>query len=252
MTRVAILSLLLFASPLAAFAQTPKPDDLQILLATQLGLVPGETTKLTLRGMKLDGATEVLASSDKAQIKLLNKGGANVPQKQEANRVGNTQVEIEITLPADFPPGMLELRVKTGAGETKPYAIEVGGPHAVVSDKEGNDGFKQAQPIALPQIVLGSIQGNQDVDVFVIDAQAGQKLSAETIADRHGSGLDAFLAVYDANGRVVKLADDLPNTRDARVEWTTSTAGKYFIVVSDSLDLGGPAHAYRLIVAPVP
>lgn len=246
------LPLIWLASAATVLAQAPAPEEARVLIASQLGLTPGETHRLTLRGLKLDTASEVLAASDKVQVKLLAKGAASVPNKQDAARVGNSQVEIEVALAADLSPGMLEFRVKTAAGETPPYALEIGGVHPVVLEKEGNDGFRQAQAIALPQIVLGSIQSNQDVDVYSLEVAAGQQLAAEVIAARRGSGLDAWLAVYDAGGRLVASADDLPDARDARLEWRAATAGRYFIVVSDAHDLGGPAHPYRLVVAPRP
>lgn len=243
---------LLLAALLAAASPVFAEDAPQVLLATQLGLLPGETTKLTLRGLKLDGASEVLVASDKVQVKLLGKGAASVPNKQEATKVGNTQVEIEVVVPADFPPGVLEFRVKVGDQETPPYAIEVGGSHPIVSEKEGNDGFRQAQAIAHPQVVLGSIQGPQDVDVFVVEVQAGQKLAVEVFAARRGSGLDAWLAIYDAKGQLVASGDDLPDSRDARVAWTAPAAGRYYVALSDAHDQGGLAHAYRLVVSPAP
>ena len=225
-----------------------KPDETpRVLMCVPLGVIAGETTKVTARGLRLEGATEVKASDARATAKMTSQGKTAVPQNQNVLKVGDNQVEFELIVPADFPAGNLEIIVVTPKGEAK-YALPIGADLPVALEKESNPGFKQSQAIQLPQLVIGRIEHAGDVDVYSLDLQAGQKVLCEVHAERLGSGLDAVLTIYDAAGRIVATHDDLPDSRDARLEFTAAVGGKFFVVVQDANDQGGPAHPYRLSV----
>jgi hypothetical protein len=237
--------LALAAAPL--LAQQPA-DGPKILLAHPLAVKAGETVKVKLRGRKLDSTTEVTTAAANVTIKVLNKGAAEVPQKLVAEAVGNSQVEIELTLPADLPAGMLPLVAKTGGGDTTPFELFIGGPHPVVAEKEGNDGFRQAQEVKLPVCIDGAMQNAQDVDVFVFDVPAGKTLKAELFAARHGSALDGILSLYDSETRVLVRCDDVGESHDPKIEFKVPAAGRYYLALQDAFDYGGPLHPYRLVI----
>jgi hypothetical protein len=117
-----------------------------------------------------------------------------------------------------------------------------------LTEKEPNDGFKQAQPVKLGQTVEGGIDRGQDVDVFRFEAKAGDKVVVEVIAARLGSALDSFLTVCDGDGQILGTCDDVEGSTDSRLELTLKKAGIYYACVSDANDQGGPAHRYRLVV----
>ncbi len=234
------------AAPL--LAQAPANETPVVKIANPLGVLPGTTVKVLLRGFKLDDAKEVKCSDGKSTAKVLGARNADNLNMQDAKRVGDRQVEIELTLPADAPAGELGLVVVTPKGESQPYTLLVGGEFPVIEEKEANDGFRQAQAIQVPQIINGSIHGDRNVDCFAIDGQAGQKIACEIFSDRKGGNLDAFLSLYNERGQLLASHDDLPGTRDAKLEVTLPAAGKYFLVLQDAQDLGGAAHAYRLVV----
>lgn len=236
----------------AVGAAQEKPEDAsRILMCIPLGVLPGQTTKVTARGLLLEGATEVKTADSRVQVKLISQGKAVVPGNQNAQKVGDNQVEFEVITPADYPPGNLDVVVATPKGEAK-YSLPIGGAAPTVAEMEPNPGFKQAQAIAIPQVVIGGIENPGDVDVYAIDVQAGQKLELEVHAERLGSGLDALISIYDSQAQLIATHDDLPDSRDARLEVTVATAGKWFVVVQDANDQGGPAHPYRLVVKALP
>jgi hypothetical protein len=243
------LALLLVALlPLPLFGQRKKPAPAagpKIVVAIPLGLKPGAATRLTLRGLKLDAVTEVRCQGPKASAKLLKKGGVAVPSQQDVNRVGNTQAEVEITLPPDYPARTVTVTVLTAAGESPPHALLVDrGP--VVAEKEPNNGFRVAQPLALGQEVQGTVSHNQDVDVYRFEGKAGQHVVAEVLAARYGSALDSLLTLYDGAGNALASNDDNDGSPDSRVESRLPRDGVYYLSVIDANDQGGPAHVYRL------
>jgi hypothetical protein len=247
-SRLALAVLLGAAAALSAQDKKPpeKKDVPQVIVAVPLGVPAGKATKVTLRGLKLDAATEVRIA--KATAKVISKGKAAVPNMQDAKRVGDTQVEIEVTLPADAAEGTAEVVVVTPGGESAPHKLLVEKTVPVVAEKEPNNGFKQAQPIALPQAVDGAIGQAQDVDVFRFEGKAGRRVLIEVLAARHGSTLDSYLSLHDADGHLLATSDDIEGSKDSRVEVTLPKDGTYFVSVSDANDTGGPAHIYRLAV----
>lgn len=247
MSRFSLSAAIFLATAIVA-AEDKKPEPPKVLLANPLGIAVGATTKVTLRGLRLDGATEIKLPSETFTAKLLSSGKSTPPNGQDAKLAGDTQAEIELTAPADVPAGELELRLLTPAGESEVYKLFVGGDVPVVAEKEGNDGFKQAQELPAPCIVEGQIHGGQNVDVFRVTPPADAKLSAEVFAARRGSACDALLTIYDDKGLLVTQQDDLPDSRDAKVEWQASAGRTYYVVLQDALDQGGPAHPYRLLV----
>jgi Bacterial pre-peptidase C-terminal domain len=233
-------------------AQDKKPpekkDAPRVIVALPLGIPAGKTTKVTLRGLKLDAATEVRFPVVKATAKVVSKGKATVPNMQEAKHVGDTQIEVEVTLPADVPDGTAEFIVMTPAGESASHKLLVEKTIAVIAEKEPNNGFKQAQPITLPQAVDGAIGQNQDVDVFRFEGKAGQRVVIEVLAARYGSALDSFLSLHDADGKLLATCDDIEGSTDSRIEAMLPKDGAYFASIIDAHDTGGPAHVYRLVV----
>ena len=237
-------------------AQDKKPDNTpQLLIATPLGVVAGQPTKIVLRGKRLDEVKELRLNGQVA-AKILSKGKTAVPQKQDVNRVGDSQLEVELTLPADTKPGDCELVAVTDAGMSAPFSLFVDAT-APVAEKEPNDGFRQAQEIKLSDVVEGSLHQPQNVDVFRFEATAGDKIVCEVIAARRGSALDATLTLFDSRQRLIDSNDDQPErdgltgwaTRDSRIEIMVPTTGMIYVVLQDAHDQGGPAHPYRLRVA---
>lgn len=234
--------------PLALLAQPKKPDPKnqpRVVVVMPLGMAPGGTSKLTIRGLKLDTATEVRLPGTKGTVKVLSKGKAGVPNMQKPEKVGDTEVQVEITLPADVAEGTVPLVVVTPGGTTEAHKLLV--QRVVIAEKEPNNGYRQAQPLTLPALVDGAIGSPQDVDVFRFEGKAGQKIVAEVFADRHSSALDGVLALVDDRGAILASNDDAEGA-DPKLEITLPRDGTYYVSLIDAHDQGGAAHVYRLAV----
>ena len=176
------LFLLLFPGSAVRAQPRPKPaTQPRVTVVAPLGAASGTTMRLTIRGLKLDAATAVRFRETKATAKILKKGAVAVPNQQALDKVGNTQIEVDVTLPADVPEGSVPFVVVTPAGITSPHRLLVSRPGAVVKEKEPNGGFLQAQPLTVPGAVDGVIARNQDVDVYRFQGKAGQKLVLRSV-----------------------------------------------------------------------
>lgn len=222
-----------------------KKTEPAVLVALPLAAAPGQTAKLTLRGHHLNQTKEIKLPHGFGDAKILSKGKSDPPDKLPSEKFGDTHVEIELIL-SDKLTGNVKLTVVTGAGETKPYPLLVETKLAVTADKEGNDGFREAQPVKLPTVIDGRIERQRDVDVFKIAGKAGQKLVAEVFAARHGSALDGVLTLYTAGGNQVATSDDQKGSFDPRLETVLPADGVYFLALVDAHDTGGDLHLYRL------
>jgi hypothetical protein len=232
-------------------AAPKKPDDKtpKVVMAAPLGLAPGKATKLVVRGLRLDAATEVHLHDPKGTAKILSKGKAPLPNKEkdDVGRYGDTQIEVEATLSADYAGPTTTFTVVTPSGESSPHTLFV--DHApVVAEKKPNNSFTKAQPVQLGQTIEGVVNPGGDVDVFRFDGKQGQQVVLEVFAARYGSPLDSLLTLYDAGGRIVASNDDVDGTADSRIETTLPTSGAYYVSVVDANDVGSPSNIYRLVM----
>jgi len=230
--------------------QQKKPDpnaQPKITMLAPLGVMPGSTTRLTIRGLRLDTAKEVRFQEPGIAVKLLSKGKTAVPNMQDANKLGDTQIEAEVKVPADFKAAFATCVVVTPNGDSPPQRLLVDAT-PTVGEKEPNNSFRQAQPVQIPQIVEGRISQDRDVDVFRIEGKEGQKLVLEVFAARHGSVLDSILTLYNAEGQTLAVSDDIEGSSDSRIEVTLPKAGVYYLSLIDAHDQGGPGHVYRLSI----
>lgn len=236
--------------------------------------------KVVLRGLRLDNPTEVrvsvaVASAPPANVaapaapaanivataKILSSGMAAVPDKLDAKRVGDRQVEIALTMPSEWPGELpsqlatdrrLELRVVTAAGVSQPYQLRVDVGGKAVEETEPNDGFAKAQAIdlasATPIRIDGGIHEPRNVDVFRFEGRAGERLRGELIAARPGGPLDAFATLFDEFGNIVWQADDADGGADPRWDAVLPRTGRYFLSLQDAHDRGSVLHRYRLVL----
>ncbi|MBY0456897.1 MAG: PPC domain-containing protein [Gemmataceae bacterium] len=247
--------LCLFPAAFAA-AQEKKPDPKKepppkVLYAAPLVAKPGEKQKLALRGKGLAAVKEVKLADDGpdgATVKVLGAKAVPVPNNFPADRVGDSEVEVELDLPKDAKPGSVKLVAVGAGGESNAYTLLIRDALPVVAEKEDNGGFDTAQAVSLPCAVEGTVKGERDVDVFKFEGKKGAKLRVEVQAARFGSPLDGFLTLHDADHKLLAAVDDTDGTPDPILTVTLPKDGVYFLSLIDAHDLGGPNFGYRLVI----
>ena len=244
------LMIVLAMMPAAISAQeqeAEKKNPPRVAMCVPLAVPLGKTTHVTLRGWDLDDVSEIQTSSETVVVKVLAHESAQVPGGQNAMRVGDKQLKLEVTVPESLPVGEVSLTLKSPAGESAPHQLLVGGEHPVVQEKEENDGFQVAQPIEIPQIVDGQLHADRNVDAFSFEVESTQQVVIDLHARRLGSELDGILTLYDAEGNILAVNDDHAKSRDSQLV-VSLPSGKYYLSLQDANDRGGPAHPYRLVV----
>jgi hypothetical protein len=250
LTKLGLIVLLGYFSGMPAAGQGKKrvqDGSPRVTLIAPLGLVAGQTSKVAVRGNKLESASTVKILDDKGSATIISKGKVNAQEKKTL-QVGDTQIVVEVTLKRDLPREAVQLVVVTPEGETKPHDLLVETNLPVVRDKEPNDGFRQAQKVELPVVVSGAIDRPRDVDVFQFTGKAGQHVMLEVLAARHGSALDSILTIYNSAGEQIATNDDTKETNDSRLAVILPADDTYFVVLMDAHDSGSPVHVYWLLM----
>lgn len=230
-----------------------KPDPPKVIATLPFALVVGATNPFTIRGLALTNASEVrlLSASPAPTVEIKKRGQASLPDKGDPKKLGDTQLELQLVLPDDFPPGDLSFTVVTPEGDTGTNWLRVVAKQLLREEKEPNPGFRKSNEVAVPQIIRGVVQEANDVDVFRFRGEAGQRIVIETRSARYGSALDALLTLYDAQGQILKTSDDV-GSLDARVVQVLPRSGNYFVAVNDAHDRGGATYTYLMEIRAEP
>ncbi|MCE9534046.1 MAG: hypothetical protein K8T89_23455, partial [Planctomycetes bacterium] len=160
----------------------------QVIVAMPMTVEAGKTAKITLRGLRVDAVTEIRLHEPRSTGKLVGKAKKiPVPNNANPNQVGDSEIEIEVTLPKEVAGSTVPFSLIGPGGESKAHELIVRDGTPIVAEKEPNDGFRQAQAIVPPVIVEGKIQQSLDVDVFRFQGKKDEKYSIAVQANRFGS-----------------------------------------------------------------
>jgi len=242
---------LLCAGAFAAEEKKPekKKEPPQIAVVIPFNLIPGETNKIKIRGLNLTNVTEIrFAEGKQIEAVIKSRGKAEVPKEADVKKWGDTQLEVEVKLPAEISPETNTFTAVSPDGESEPRLIAITTRKSLIMEKEPNGSFKQAQPVEFGKTVQGTVGDAKDVDVFRLEGKHGQQIVAEAIASRYGSLLDPVLTLYDMYGHIIVSVDDVDESNDPVLRARLPADGNYFISVIDANDRGGQAYSYNLLV----
>lgn len=232
-----------------ALAQTPRINHVM-----PMGGQAGTTIDLSVTGSDLKDVTGLhfnfpgvkveTGTSEAVDPGKMPKGKQPQPQNLTTNR-------FKVTIPANAPLGIQDVRIVTKAGISNPRAFVIS-DHKDVVENEPNNDVPQAQKIDINTTVNGVITTPTDVDYFVFTGKKGQRVVVSCASSSIDSRLPAALQVYNADGAL------LANNRgyagnDALVDVTLPADGNYFVrVFSFSYTQGGVDNFYRLTVSTAP
>ena len=227
-----------------------KKEPPRVVVCIPLGVIPGTTNQIKVRGLNLTNVAEIrFADATNITAKIKSAGKADVPKDQDAKKSGDTQLEVELRLGENTPPGTNSFTVVSPDGESPPHTLLIMAPNSFVSEKEPNGSFRQAQPIQFGKIIQGVIGEPKDVDVFRFEGKAGAEIVAEVFASRHGSSLDSILTLYDDKAHIIATSDDTDTTTDTLLRAKLPSDGPYFLSLIDAHDHGGATCVYHLTLS---
>lgn len=188
--------------------------------------------------------------------RMINARGAEI-KKDDRDKVVSWlqararagQVTAKVTLAADAPPGLREVRLVTEQGVSTPFSFEVSGLPEQLALPNAN------LSVTLPTIINGALTQSAQRDKFVFTAKKGESLTFNLKAYRINEQCPMFfnpvLYLYDSKGKeLIKSLGKLEI--DPIVEWLCPADGEYTLVVRDLLWKGNPASIYRLAMGSLP
>jgi hypothetical protein len=160
-------------------------------------------------------------------------------------------IRFKVTIPAETPIGIHDVRFVGKWGVSNPRAFVVG-DLAEVLEKEPNNDVDQAQRVELNTTINGVIGAPTDVDYFVFAGTKGQRVVVSCLASSIDSRLRAGLELYDRNGRQLAFNRNYQDN-DALVDCTLPADGDYYVRLFEfTYTQGTPEHFYRLTITSAP
>ena len=214
------------------------------LRVTGQDLNDAEGLHFNFPGVKVESAG---SESTPAPMRTGKKGGGGKGMAAQ----GLTTHTFKVTLPANAPLGIQDVRIITKAGISNPRAFVVSDTKEF-NEVEPNDDVPKAQKIELNSSVSGVISTPIDVDYFVFAGKKGQRVVCSCLSTSIDSRLPVAVQLYGADGTY------LGNNRgyrdnDAVLDAFLPVDGDYFVrVYSFSHQLGGIDYFYRLTVSTAP
>ena len=234
--------------PFPFFAQdTKKVPSPKLAVARPLIVEPGKKTKVVVRGVNFDGLTELRVHEPKSKGAIAGKPKkVGLPNNYPLDRIGDTEIEIELDVAKDAPGGTLAFSVVGPGGESNAIKVALADDTPRTAEKEPNDGLDKPQTIALPAAVEGAIDRERDADVYSFTGKKGEQIIIDVWAARLGSPADLHLTLFDSDKNIVDTCDDANGSVDPSLTVTLPRDGTYFISLIESNDLGGAMFPYRL------
>jgi len=239
-TPICSVMALAFAAP--AFAQLPVA---RLYSVFPPGAKQGTSVDVTITGEDLEKVSQLQFST----------AGITATQKTQPPALGQegpqpVPNQFTLTIPADAPLGICEVRAIGKYGISNPRAFVIGSQEELV-EAEPNDTAPQATVVPLGNVVNGRSNGGGDQDYYKITAKAGQRIIADCWAYRIDSRMDPSLVVFDASGRELGRSRDV-DRRDPLLDFTAPADGDYYVEVHDFLYAGNNEYFYRLAIGTDP
>lgn len=195
----------------------------------------GTTFEVVVSGADVVDASELIFSHP----------GITAKRKMAEPGLGQTESQpvdgtFLVSIAADVPQDVYELRVQSKFGLTNPRFFAVG-LLKEVRESEPNQLPEQANEVALETTINGTCD-LATLDYFKFTAKQGQRVIIDCEAFRIDSRLDGTLVLYDATGRELERSHNV-NRRDPLIDFTVPQDGQYLFSIQDQ------SRNYRLLTA---
>ena len=231
-----------------------------------LALAAGRTSRITLAGAALEGTEKVYLTRLRGAEHARMTYPFTVPTRFENDpasardidriegKVVHTRpesVEVEFAVPDGAPRGLWRVWVDGPGGIVDGPSLEVSGWTEYAEGQADSADWRQG-----PYGVHGRLERPGELDIYEIEAEAGQPLHLWTLAAQLGvPDLDTVLVLRDASGKKLAESDDvvagqgtLIGNPDSSLFYTPEQGGRLLLTVKDRLSRGGPEYVYRLKV----
>ncbi|MFT5465496.1 MAG: hypothetical protein ACI8UO_000591 [Verrucomicrobiales bacterium] len=206
----------------------------------------GKTIEVTVAGVNLEDPTALHFSDSRIQAKPVLKPAEDLVPDPPAipNR-------FEITVPADVPPAIYEVRTVGRFGLSTPRPFMVVAADSIEVTEDGDHSTRDtAAELPIGTALIGRID-SKAIDWYRFTAKKDQQLLIRLWAERLDSKMNGQLRIYDSSGREIDHGRPTFG-RDPLADFAAPADGDYFLALSDVLYRGDANHFYRLQISETP
>lgn len=253
MGRIWLAIILTLAGAGALAAQTSYP---MITHCSPAAVQSGQTTEVIIEGQQnFAGASAVLFDSPGLVGEIVPPPAAAAGKPPAPGPVRS--VRVRITVPAEAPLGVREVRLLTERGlSSVGQLLVVADP--VVAHEPTNTTADKAVSIPVPGVACGRLAAPEQTYFYKVELKAGQWLTASVASARLQDKIhdlqkhaDPLLALFDPQGREIAAADDEVYA-DPRLSVRVQTNGVYVVRLRDAKFDGDPRWTYALSLVAMP
>ena len=158
------------------------------------------------------------------------------------------ETRAKLTLPPDFPPGIVHWQAANANGATGRGRFVVGEKNEILEIQNR----KSPQEVsAVPVTISGRIQNIEEVDRYRFHAENTGTITCRVAAQAIGSPLNAVVEVRDGDGRLIADAADTSG-RDVLLTFAAIGGTEFTVSVFDVDFRGNRAFVYRMEIIPGP
>ena len=254
---LAAFSLIVGASLIEAQMQGPPGQSPVITFVSPVGGQAGDSFELRVAGVGLDSAEDLHFNFPGVKVELIGatteKGGVDKKGKGLPAVQGQ---KFKVTLPANAPVGIQDVRVVTKKGISNPRAFVIS-KHKEFVEVDPNDDVPKAQKIELNSAVSGVISTPTDVDYYQFTGKKGERVVISCMAPTIDSRLVAELKLYgqvNNEGSSSELGSVRASSNgEAMLDAVLPADGDYYVRICQfTYTLGGPDYFYRLSISTAP
>ena len=161
------------------------------------------------------------------------------------HRSTNGPGQFVVSIASNVPPGNYDARLVGRFGISNPRAFGVSDLIELVQ-VPGNTSIQTAFPVATGSCVSGRVTAGHS-DTYKFPGKAGQHVSLQCVASEIDSRLDPVLWIHSEVGKELTRM-----RRGGVVDFVPPQDGNFVVRIHDSLNQGGDAFFYRLIISTGP
>jgi len=234
----------------------------QLLSISPAGAKAGSTVEILFAGTGLDELDKMVFSHPGIKAEpILEELKKEDPKKADPTKadpkipplppVKPKVVKFKVTVAADVPLGIHDVRISGKNGISNPRAFHIG-DLIEVNEKEPNNDIPETQKIEINSVVNGVISTPTDVDYYSFKAKKGQRVLASCLASSIDSKANPLVEIFDNEGRLLSSSKNYDGN-DALADITVAVDGEYTIRLCQfTYNTGTVEHFYRLMVGTFP
>ncbi len=237
----------------------------RLLVVSPAGGKVGSAVEVVCAGFHLEDVERIVFNQPGLKAELLPEPPPVIDPKTKKPKakapVPPGIVKVKVTIAADAPVGIHEMRLVNKWGVSNPRAFVVG-DLAEVMEKEPNNEDDKAQRVEINTTVNGSFANTTDVDYYVFKGTKGQRVVFSCRASSIDSRATPAIEVYDTKDK--QLASNYAyRGSDALTDVVLPADGDYYVRVLQFTHTFRPAlpgglppgaldHFYRLTITTAP